>query len=244
MPNPFYAPGTSRAQRVNDLFDRIAARYDRLNDLQSLGLHKRWKTRLARLAHLEPHHRALDLCCGTGDIAFTLARTGAHVVGLDFSRAMLDVARARLQSISTPTAPHIEFIEANALEIPFPDNSFDAVTSAYGLRNLANLPRGLDEMARVAKPGGRILILEFGKPHNPLWRALFFGYLRHIVPLLGRVFCGDAAPYAYILESLNHYPDQAGVSRLLNHAGLAPVHIHNLLGGAMSIHAALKPPAH
>ena len=246
MSNAFYAPGRQRAARVNDLFATVAPRYDLVNDLQSLGLHRCWKRRLARLAKVKPGDRALDLCCGTGDIAFALARGGAEVTGVDFSEPMLAVASRRLQAgssrlLASRTKLAVRFLRGDAQRIPLPDSSFDIVTVAYGLRNLTSWEAGLREMQRVARPGGRLLVLDFGKPDNRLWRWFYFGYLRLIVPALGRIFCGDASAYAYILESLKHYPAQRGVAARMRELGLANVRIDNLLGGAMSINYGERP---
>ena len=131
-------------------------------------------------------------------------------------------------------------MQGDAQQIPFPDHSFEIVTVGYGLRNLASLDTGLREMERVAKPGGRLLVLDFGKPDNALWRTVYFGYLRFFVPLMGLVFCGNPAAYAYILESLKHYPAQRGVAEKMIALGLKNVRILNLLGGIMSINTAEK----
>jgi len=242
MANQFYQTGEHRADKVNDLFAAIAPRYDLINDLQSFGLHRRWKRRLVNLAVVRSGDRALDLCCGTGDIAFALASRGAEVTGLDFNIQMLQVAEARLLQNSKLKTQNIKLLQGDAQELPFADNSFDIVTVGYGLRNLTSWERGVSEMARVAKPGGRIISLEFGKPDNALWRGCYFGYLRMCVPLLGLIFCRNAGAYAYILESLKHYPAQRGVAEKIRSLGLVDVQIHNILGGAMSINYAVKPP--
>lgn len=233
MTNRYYAPGEARAARVGDLFATIARRYDLINDLQSFGLHRRWKRRLVDLAQPGPETRALDLCCGTGDLAFELARRGARVVGLDFSAAMLEVARTR--AAGEPSRRPVRFVRGDAQRVPFPDNTFEIVTVGYGLRNLADWRKGLAEMWRVATPGGRLLVLDFGKPDHPLWRRLYGAYLRCGVPLFGRVFCGDAQTHAYILESLRHYPAQRGVAEQMRALHCDDVRIVNLLGGAMGI---------
>lgn len=238
MTNRYYAPGEARAARVGDLFAAIARRYDLINDLQSFGLHRRWKRRLVDLAQPGPETRALDLCCGTGDLAFELARRGARVVGLDFSAAMLEVAQARVAP-GTSRGP-VRLVRGDAHQVPFPDNAFDVVTVGYGLRNLADWRKGLAEMGRVAKPGGRLLVLDFGKPDHPLWRRLYCAYLRCGVPLFGRIFCGDAQTHAYILESLRHYPAQRGVAEQMRALHCDDVRIVNLLGGAMSINYGRK----
>ena len=242
MSNTFYAPGEQRAAKVNDLFATIARRYDLINDLQSFGLHRLWKRRVVRLAQITNGDRALDLCCGTGDITLALARHGAESTGLDFSPQMLEVAAERNKSpdpknkVQNPT-----FIQGDAQEIPFPENSFDIVTVGYGLRNLTSWERGLDEMHRVAKPGARLIVLDFGKPANALWRALYFTHLRCSVPLIGLLFCGNASAYAYILESLKHYPAQLAVAEKMRSLKLANVRVINLLGGAMAINYGEKP---
>ncbi|MSR43596.1 MAG: bifunctional demethylmenaquinone methyltransferase/2-methoxy-6-polyprenyl-1,4-benzoquinol methylase UbiE [Pedosphaera sp.] len=237
MGNAYYAPDATRATKVSALFARIAPRYDLINDLQSFGLHRLWKRRLVRLAAARPGLHALDLCCGTGDVAFALARAGAGVTGLDFSEEMLAMAKQRKPSAGTG---QVEFLHGDALQTPFPDAHFDVVTISYGLRNLADFTGGLREMHRVTRPGGRLVILDFGKPPNRLWRSLYFGYLRFAVPVFGRIFCGDAAAYAYILESLQHYPAQEGVATALRELGCANVGVTHLLGGAMSLNYAEK----
>ncbi|MGA9780468.1 MAG: bifunctional demethylmenaquinone methyltransferase/2-methoxy-6-polyprenyl-1,4-benzoquinol methylase UbiE [Limisphaerales bacterium] len=241
MSNIFYAPGEQRAAKVNDLFAAIARRYDLLNDLQSFGLHRHWKRRVVELAAVQPGQCALDVCCGTGDIALGLAGGGAEVIGLDFSRAMLEIAETRCLKNTQSATANSKFIQGDAQQLPFPDNSFDAVTVGYGLRNLASWETGLGEMFRVAKPGGRLVVLDFGKPPNALWRAIYFTHLKMTVPLLGRLFCGNADAYAYILESLRHYPAQEGVTAKMRELKLSNVRVINLLGGAMAINYGEKP---
>ncbi|MBI3849493.1 MAG: ubiquinone/menaquinone biosynthesis methyltransferase [Verrucomicrobia bacterium] len=247
MTNKFYEPGMQRAARVKELFTTIAPRYNLINDLQSGGLHRWWKKRLIQRANPQPAERALDLCCGTGDVALALARRGAAVVGLDFSAAMLEVAVKLGRELALGPAVNqtnglepLRFIQADAEHIPFPDASFDIVTIGYGLRNLASWETGLREMCRVAKPGGRVLVLDFGKPDNACWRGLYFAYLKMFVPLFGRVFFGDAQTYAYILESLKRFPAQQGVAARMRRMPFKEVRIINLLGGIMSINYAVK----
>jgi len=265
--------------RVRALFDSIARRYDLINDLQSLGLHRRWKRWLVTLAQPQPGDWALDVCCGTGDIALELLRRGAGaVVGLDFSEAMLRIAQARAARLRTgacgwggqpghslpmcrgyahaqklqaessnadvgqPAVPPCAwFVQADALRLPFGDRTFDIVTVGYGLRNLADWQAGVTELWRVLRPGGRLLVLDFGKPAHPVWRAVYLGYLRWGVPWLGRLICGNAPAYRYILESLRVYPAQVGVAAWLSRLpGLVDLRVLELLGGAMSIHFARK----
>lgn len=235
MSNRYYQTGERRAGRVQDLFGSIAKRYDLLNDLQSFGLHRLWKRKLVRLAEVGSGDETLDVCCGTGDVTLALAARGAKATGLDFSEPMLAVARRRPVSRGSAT-----FRQGDALNLPFPDAGFAAVTISYGLRNLADMPAGLREMWRVVRPGGRLLILDFGKPNHPLWRKAYFLYLNTFVPLLGRFVSGDAEAYAYILESLRHYPAQSGVRDMLGALQPQEVREWNLLGGVMSIHRATK----
>lgn len=240
MANVYYKPGEQRGKRVNDLFAAIAPRYDLINDLQSFGLHRWWKRRLVKLAAAAPWTRALDLCCGTGDVAFALAKKGCDVTGLDFSEPMLGVARRRAEAAEA-TSPAPKFLRGDAQDLPLPDGSFDIVTVSYGLRNLASWERGLEEMWRVAGHGGRLLVLDFGKPDNRLWRWLYFAYLRFFVPVFGRIFCGDSQTHAYILESLKHYPAQLGVAAKMRALGCHDVRIVPLLGGVMTINYGVKP---
>jgi len=255
MSNPFYTPGEQRAAQVNALFATIARRYDLINDLQSIGQHRYWKRRVVALAQVSPGLCALDVCCGTGDLSFALAEQGAETIGLDFNEPMLTVAKAKVQSLKSrapipePATPPVQppavrrppkFIVGNAMQLPFPDASFDIVTVGYGLRNLARWEIGLAEMARVARPGGRLLVLDFGKPDNALWRAIYFGYLRLIVPVFGLLFARRADAYAYILESLKHYPAQRGVEAKMHDLGLNHVQVISFLGGAMSINLGQK----
>ena len=242
MRNRYYEPREARAARVHELFSKIAPRYDLVNDLQSFGLHRVWKRQVVRLARVGPGALALDLCCGTGDLAWALARAGAEVTALDFSQPMLEqaIAKATRHLRLPPNTPHPRFVQADAQHLTFADNSFEIVTIGYGLRNLASWEEGLGEIHRVLKPNGRAVILEFGKPANRFWRWLYFGYLKLFVPLLGKIFCGDAEAYGYILESLNHYPGQVGVAAKMRQIGFAEVAIVNVLGGVMSLNFGRK----
>jgi demethylmenaquinone methyltransferase/2-methoxy-6-polyprenyl-1,4-benzoquinol methylase len=236
MTNPFYAPGEQRAAAVNDLFTTVARRYDIINDAMSLGWHRVWKRRLLRMSMAGTGQAALDVCCGTGDIAFGLAQRGPRVFGIDFNLPML--MRARERSAGVSSAP--ELIRADAQRLPFGDGTFDIVTVGYGLRNLANWECGLEEMHRVARAGGRLLALDFGKPDNALWRRAYFAYLKVVVPAIGWAVCRNAAAYAYILESLNHHPAQHGVAAKMRSMGMDDVRIVNLWGGIMSINFGRK----
>ena len=234
MAEGYFANDETRAERVRDLFDTIAPRYDFINDLQSLGLHRHWKNRLVTLAEPGEGQRALDLCCGTGDIALALARSGAEVTGIDFSQPMLDQATAR------DGEKTVTFLQGDALETQQPDNHFDLVTIAYGLRNLASVKDGLAEMHRVAKPGGKIIVLDFGQPSNRFLRFWYHGYLKYAVPIFGKIFCRNAPAYAYIHESLENYPAQDGVDKILSELGCEQTKTHRILASTMTINVGVK----
>ncbi len=228
-------------EKVRELFAAIASRYDLMNDVQSLGLHRRWKRRLAALARVGPGQHALDVCCGTGDVAFELAACGAEVIGLDFNPVMLELAKRRARAKDGPTAGMCKdsanpiFVLGDAQQLPLADDTFDAVTVSYGLRNLANWELGLAEMTRVAKPGGRVLVLDFGKPENGFLRRLYFGYLAAVVPVVGEAISGNRFAYDYLLESLKRYPGQQGVAAKMRELGLTEVGTVNIFWGVMAI---------
>jgi demethylmenaquinone methyltransferase/2-methoxy-6-polyprenyl-1,4-benzoquinol methylase len=225
----FYQVDEHRAEKVHDLFATIARRYDLLNDIMSVGLHRRWKRRLVELAG-EPRD-VLDLCCGTGDIAL---RFRARVVGVDFTEEMLRVAATRGNS-------EVSWIRADALRLPFVDESFDAVSVGYGLRNLSDIEQGLREVLRVLRPGGKFVSLDFGKPESAPFRALYFGYLRIVLPILGRMFCGDPDTHGYILTSLRNYPAQRGIKEMMTSQGYRDCGFEEFWLGSMAINYGSKP---
>ena len=261
MANTYYAPGKQRAERVKALFARVASRYDLMNDLQSFGLHRYWKARLVELGAASRGGQVLDVCCGTADLGVAFAACGARAVGLDFSEEMLEVGTTRKakahgsraksppgkqrkedqhQGAASESGGTLAFVRGDAMRLPFPDNTFEVVSVGYGLRNLVDWTDGLREMRRVAKPGGRLIVLDLGKPDNPVWRRVYYGYLRLFVPCLGLLFCGSASAYGYLLESLKHYPAQHGVAAKMHEMGLREVKIIKLLGAAMAINYAEK----
>jgi demethylmenaquinone methyltransferase/2-methoxy-6-polyprenyl-1,4-benzoquinol methylase len=238
MNNKFYQPDQTRAEHVNRLFTTIARRYDLLNDLMSLGLHRRWKRRLVAMAG-QPRD-VLDLCCGTGDIARLF---DARVVGADFTGPMLQVAAHR-QPAGRNGASHrrvIRWVQADALRLPFKDESFDVVSIGYGLRNLADINAGLRETHRVLRPGGKILSLDFGKPESAVVRSMYFGFLGTVLPILGWAFCGDADTHGYVLESLRHYPAQRGMVTLMQENGFTQCGFEEFIAATMAINYGTKP---
>jgi demethylmenaquinone methyltransferase/2-methoxy-6-polyprenyl-1,4-benzoquinol methylase len=229
----FFQPDENRAEKVHELFATIARRYDLLNDIMSAAQHRRWKRRLIEMAG-EPR-AVLDLCCGTGDLALCFLRREPppRTVGVDFTMEMLRVARTRNGNVG--------WIQADALRLPLPDNSFDAVSIGYGLRNLADIEAGLREILRVLRAGGKLLSLDFGKPESTLWRSVYFGYLRVVLPLLGGIFCGDPDTHGYILASLQEYPAQRGIKSLMESCGYRDCGFEEFVGGAMAINFGSKP---
>jgi demethylmenaquinone methyltransferase/2-methoxy-6-polyprenyl-1,4-benzoquinol methylase len=239
--NAYYEPGANRANRVRDLFDRIARRYDLINDVQSAGLHRWWKKRVITEAGQLEDTKALDICCGTGDLAFALAARGAQTTGFDFSSEMLFQAREKAQAKQTNDSAALpNFQQGDATKLPFETDTFDVVTMAYGLRNLKDWKLGLSELHRVTRPGGRMLILDFGKPPNPLWRSVYYNYLKLIVPVMGWSLAGDAEAYRYILTSLQHFPAQRGIEAEMIRLNSRHVRTHLFIGGVMSLNIGTK----
>ncbi|HWO82594.1 MAG TPA: bifunctional demethylmenaquinone methyltransferase/2-methoxy-6-polyprenyl-1,4-benzoquinol methylase UbiE [Solirubrobacterales bacterium] len=227
------------AGQVNRMFDRVAGRYDALNSLMTAGLHHRWRNRAAAQAGLEPGDSALDVCCGTGDLALELSSRvspGGHVVGCDFSEPMLDLAREKAAERSVPG---VRFEWADALELPYDGERFDAVTVGFGVRNLADLDRGLREMARVLKPGGRAVILEITQPTRPPLSLFYSLWFDRIVPLLGAVSSNPEA-YSYLPESVRSFPSPHGLAEKMDAAGFEGIRYTVLAGGIIAIHSGTR----
>ncbi|HVE66508.1 MAG TPA: bifunctional demethylmenaquinone methyltransferase/2-methoxy-6-polyprenyl-1,4-benzoquinol methylase UbiE [Thermoanaerobaculia bacterium] len=232
--NKYLSYDEERAPKVRAMFSRLAERYDLVNDVMSFGMHRKWKRDAVRLAlrELPRPVRVLDLCCGTGDMCFLAAEMGAsRVVGADFTLPMLGVARRR----ATAAASRPAFVGADALRLPFADGSFDAITVGYGLRNVADPRAALAEMRRVLAPGGRAVVLDFGKPDNALASALYFAYLKTMMPAVGWIFHGDPETYLYIPASLERYPAQRGVEEMMREAGFGRARYENRLLGTMGL---------
>ena len=228
------------ATRVRAMFANISARYDLLNHLLSASMDRRWRQRVAtQLRSITGERsRILDVACGTGDLALTLFEaTGARVVGTDFCRPMLELARGKASRLKRP----VPFVEGDALHLPFPDDSFEGVTIAFGLRNLSSFEGGLKELLRVAKPGGIVAVLEFSKPTVPGFRALFQFYFHRVLPLLGGVVSGSKSAYEYLPDSVARFPDQEQLALLMRTLGFENVDYSNLTGGVAAIHSGTKP---
>jgi demethylmenaquinone methyltransferase/2-methoxy-6-polyprenyl-1,4-benzoquinol methylase len=222
------------------MFDRIAGRYDLLNSVMTAGLHHRWRQRAAERAELRPGDAALDVCCGTGDLALELAGRvlpGGHVVGCDFSEPMLDLAR---EKAAAHGASGVRFEWADALRLPYDDGRFDAVTVGFGVRNLSDLDAGLAEMRRVLRPGGRLVILEITQPARPPLSTFYSLWFDRIVPVLGRL-AGDPEAYSYLPESVRSFPAPRELAGKLDAAGLERIRWTVLAGGIIAIHSGSAP---
>jgi demethylmenaquinone methyltransferase/2-methoxy-6-polyprenyl-1,4-benzoquinol methylase len=237
--NKYLSYDEQRAPKVREMFSRLAKRYDLVNDVMSFGMHRRWKREAVRLAFdgRRPA-RVLDLCCGTGDMSFLAEDLGASsVVGADFTVPMLSVARRR----SRGEGRRPGFVAADALRLPFRDGVFDAITVGYGLRNVADPQAAVREMRRVLAPAGRVVVLDFGKPDNPVASSLYFAYLKTMMPAVGWIFHGDPETYLYIPASLERYPAQRGVERMMEESGLVHVRYENRLLGTMGLNIGEAP---
>jgi demethylmenaquinone methyltransferase / 2-methoxy-6-polyprenyl-1,4-benzoquinol methylase len=226
------------SEQVQGMFDRIAGRYDLLNSLMTAGLHHSWRERAADRAQVSPGDAVLDVCCGTGDLAFELARRvapGGHVVGCDFSEQMLDLARDKALDRGSP----VRFEWADALELPYDDGRFDAVTVGFGVRNFADRDRGLREMARVLKPGGRLVVLEFTEPSRPPFSTFYSLWFDRIVPVLGRLTPNPDA-YSYLAESVHGFPDPGALAAKLDGAGFERIRWLLTAGGILAIHSGVR----
>jgi demethylmenaquinone methyltransferase/2-methoxy-6-polyprenyl-1,4-benzoquinol methylase len=216
------------------MFDRIAGFYDLMNSVMTAGLHHRWRARAADLAALAPGDSALDVACGTGDLAIELARRvgpGGEVVGSDFSEEMLARARAK--------APELTWEWGNALELQYEADRFDAATVGFGARNFSDLDRGLGEMARVVKPGGRVVVLEITTPHRPPLSLFYSVWFDRVIPLIGRV-TGEDEAYTYLPSSVKRFPGPEGLAGAMERAGLRQIRWILTAGGIIALHVGTK----
>lgn len=225
------------------MFAGIARRYDLLNHLLSANIDRHWRSLVADKLRsgLVAGTRTLDVACGTGDLALTLSEAGqTSVTGLDFCRPMLEVAAQK----AAQRQRGIPFIEADALHLPFAAETFDVVTIAFGLRNLASVEGGLQELFRVLRPGGKIAILEFSHPVVPGFRALFNFYFTRVLPRIGGLVSGSRGAYEYLPDSVSRFPDQKSLAALMREVGFEGVTYQNLTGGIAALHMGIRPGAH
>jgi demethylmenaquinone methyltransferase/2-methoxy-6-polyprenyl-1,4-benzoquinol methylase len=227
-----------KARRVRGVFDSVASKYDIMNDLMSMGLHRAWKAYTVMVANLKPGDKVLDIAGGTGDMAMAFAdKVGprGQVVHTDINLAMLRQGRERLidTGVLLPTTV------CDAEHLPFPDAAFDLVCVAFGLRNMTHKDRALTEMARVLRPGGKLLVLEFSKVAPPLAKA-YDWYSFEVLPRLGKLVAGDDASYRYLAESIRMHPDQQTLKALMQDSGFAHVDIHNMNLGLVALHVGIR----
>jgi demethylmenaquinone methyltransferase / 2-methoxy-6-polyprenyl-1,4-benzoquinol methylase len=226
------------ASQVRGMFDRIAGVYDLMNSAMTAGLHHQWRERAVGRAEVGPGSDALDVCSGTGDLALALRRRigpDGRVVGCDFSEPMLEIARRKSGEEGLP----VEFGWADALELPYGDRSFDAVTIGFGARNLADLERGISEMARVLRPGGHLVILEITRPHREPLATFYSLWFDRLVPVIGTL-AGDPDAYSYLPTSVRSFPEPQQLARMLDAGGFEGIHWLLLAGGIVAIHSATR----
>lgn len=235
-------PESQKADKVAEVFHSVAAKYDLMNDVLSGGLHRLWKRFTIELSGVRPGNRVLDIAGGTGDLTrkfSSLVGPTGEVVLADINDSMLKVGRDRL--LDKGVAGNVQFVQADAESLPFPDNHFDVVTIAFGLRNVTRKENALRSMLRVLKPGGRLLVLEFSKPGNPLLAKAYDTYSFSFMPLAGKLITNDADSYRYLAESIRMHPDQETLKAMMVEAGFERVTYHNMTGGIVALHRGIKP---
>jgi len=233
---------SEKAGKVADVFHSVASKYDVMNDLMSFGVHRLWKRLTIESSGIRPGHRVLDIAGGTGDLTMQFSkRVGdqGSVVLADINASMLNVGRDRL--LDKGYGSNIEFVQANAECLPFPDNHFNCVSIAFGLRNVTDKDKALRSMTRVLKPGGRLLVLEFSKPGNPLLSDFYDKYSFTALPMMGKLITNDSESYKYLAESIRMHPDQETLKSMMEEAGLANCRYQNMTGGIVALHSGIKP---
>ena len=231
-----------KAGKVAEVFHSVAGNYDLMNDLMSGGVHRLWKRVTIEMSGVRPGHHVLDIAGGTGDLAAKFSKIvgpQGTVVLADINDSMLKVGRDRL--VDRGITDNVRFSQADAQYLPFPDNTFDVITIAFGLRNVTDKDMALRSMLRVLKPGGKLLVLEFSKPPNQLLSKIYDGYSFNILPKLGKLFANDADSYQYLAESIRMHPDQETLMGMMENAGFANTDYHNMTGGIVALHRGVKP---
>lgn len=231
-----------KAERVANVFHSVAAKYDLMNDLMSGGIHRLWKRFTIEASAVRAGHKVLDIAGGTGDLSYQFAKLvgkDGQVILADINSSMLNVGRDRL--IDRGIAGNIQFAQADAQYLPFPDNTFDCITIAFGLRNVTDKDLALRSMLRVLKPGGRLLVLEFSKPQHNLLEKVYDAYSFKLLPMIGKIVTNDADSYRYLAESIRMHPDQETLKNMMNEAGFVNTEFHNMTGGIVALHKGIKP---
>ncbi|MFT5887446.1 MAG: demethylmenaquinone methyltransferase/2-methoxy-6-polyprenyl-1,4-benzoquinol methylase [Zhongshania sp.] len=231
-----------KVKMVAGVFHSVAAKYDMMNDLMSGGVHRLWKRFTIELSGVRPGNKVLDIAGGTGDLAAKFSRLvgrDGKVVLADINDSMLLVGREKLTNLGI--VGNIEYVQANAECLPFPDNYFDCITIAFGLRNVTDKDAALRSMNRVLKPGGRLLVLEFSKPVNPVVAKLYDRYSFDILPKMGQLVAKDEDSYRYLAESIRMHPDQETLKNMMSEAGFEEVRYHNMTAGVVAVHRGVKP---
>jgi demethylmenaquinone methyltransferase/2-methoxy-6-polyprenyl-1,4-benzoquinol methylase len=231
----------AKAGMVADVFHSVASRYDLMNDLMSAGIHRIWKRFTIELSGVRKGNAVLDIAGGTGDLAARFADIvgpQGRVVLADINDSMLKVGRDKL--LDNGRLGNLEFVQADAQSLPFPDDSFDCVTIAFGLRNVTDKDMALRSMLRVLKPGGRLLVLEFSKPQNELVSKAYDTYSFRVLPLMGRLVANDSDSYQYLAESIRMHPDQETLKEMMEDAGFSRCEFHNMTGGVVALHKGVK----
>lgn len=230
-----------KTRRVRGVFDSVASKYDVMNDLMSLGVHRLWKRFTLARTGLKPGQQALDLAGGTGDLTKVMARqvgSTGRVVLADINDHMLEVGRQRL--VNAGVIGNVEYAQVNAEELPFDDNSFHCITIAFGLRNVTDKAKALRSMYRVLKPGGRLLVLEFSKPTAPGLKPVYDAWSFKLLPFMGKLVANDEDSYRYLAESIRMHPDQETLKGMMTDAGFEDCRYHNLSGGIVALHLGYK----
>lgn len=235
------APAELSQERVRRIFGAIARQYRRFNAFSSFGLYRSWMRRTVDAAGLTPASRMIDLAGGTGDISFAAARRNppAHIQLTDYTAEMLEVAQERFEAGESMGVP-MDFEVVDAQNIPYSDDSFDAATMAYGIRNMPDRMRALREVNRILKPGATFACLEFSTPPNPVWRALYHVYLKVMIPFWGQLFTHERADFVYLAQSIRAFPDQATYAQMMRDAGFKDVRWKNYAGGIVVVHTGRK----
>ena len=231
-----------KAGRVAGVFHSVADNYDLMNDLMSAGIHRLWKHMTIEMSGVRKGHKVLDIAGGTGDLAAKFSKivgSEGSVVLADINESMLKVGRDRL--IDRGITENVTFSQADAQYLPFPDDTFDVITIAFGLRNVTDKDMALRSMLRVLKPGGKLLILEFSKPTSSLLSKIYDTYSFNVLPRLGKVFANDSDSYKYLAESIRMHPDQSRLLHMLDSAGFENTDFHNMTGGVVALHRGIKP---